>query len=787
MSHFVKFIIMKNKIANLCCLVTLLMTFVNVSAQNEILGRVVNEEGKGMPLVNVVLVSMSDSTFVTGVTTDSLGGYSMKVVDGTYIVRYSMLGYCTVTNDIKMGGSMTLGTVMLKQSPVELEGITVTRYRSPFRINSNGLDVDVEHDKYLSRQNDIYELLGKIPGVFSSGQSVQVLGKGSPVFYINGRKVTEQGEVENLSVDQIRKVRVVRVNDVRYDSDGAAVIDIRTKRPDEGLAFNTTANLTQSSHTSQKYGLSSSYSTGKLDVLLDYNYRNAKGKANERQTTKISADTIWNKVRMGDNIKNTELHHVKAGLAYHLTKDSEIGVKYTGSFGSGNGSVWDSLNVENNYGDKNVMKTDKFSRNNTNTHHINVYGDMNLPKDWKINVSLDYINMDSKNRNRIKEEDFTVSNIAYLNQSKWDVMSASLHASRYFENGSGINVGYDFSHTKGNNVIEYEGMQNVGRTDDKEIKNAFFLSYELPLGQFTLNAGLRYELLHNRLNGNDGRGDMKHTEHKFLPTFGVSYFKGNLMQTLSYSVSTNRPYFDEYNENFQYVNRYEYQKGNNALQSETVHDLSYMLMYKSLYLVLGYSYSLNPWMNNSYSMKGKSSVIISTQENLRYRHDFTAMINFHKEIKWWSPSWSMAVMKSILKYPGPNGTEYSDGRPMVMLNMDNDFTLPGGYILSANYHQNFKGYLQMLRIYSSSSFNVSLKKSLFKDRLRLSFDAYDIFNGERNHSIWRINDIVMDSYTKNDTRKFGVTLTYRFRENKTQKKNTSAEVEMKRLKFDSAE
>lgn len=775
---------MNNKIHILCCLAALLMSFMNVSAQDKLAGKVVDKEGMAMPLVNVVILSKSDTAYVTGATTDSLGCYSMSVADGLYMIRYSLLGYKTIMKDIKVDSSTTLADVDLEQSPVELNGVEITKQHSPFRLDSHGLVVDVEHDKYLSRQNDIYELLGRIPGVISSEQSVYVIGKGTPVFYINGRKATEQVEVDNLPVEQIKKVMVVRVNDVRYDSNGAAVIDIKTKRSTEGLAFNTTANITQSSRTSQKYGFSSSYNTGNLDILFGYIYKNAKSKADENQTTKTFADSIWNKERIGNSIKDYEAHYLNAGLAYHLSKESEIGVKYTGSFSSYNDNTENCLNVGNNYGDESRMTTDKYSKSNRDTHHANIYGDLNLAKNWKMAMSLDYIHTDSKNRYKIREEETSVRNVSYLNRSKWDIMSAGLHVSRNFENESSIEVGYDFSHTKGCNAIEYEGMQNMGRTNNRETKNAFFLNYELPLGVFLLSAGLRYELFYNKLGVIDGNGNMRHTEHKILPTLGVNYFKGSLMQSLNYSVTTNRPYFSDFNENIQYANRYEYRKGNNALRAETVHELTYMLIYKSLYIVLGYSYTHNPWMSNAYSMKGNSSVIISTQDNLSHRHDLSAMINFHKEIKWWHPSWSFMAMKSIIKYPGPDGTEYSGGRPIVMLNMDNDFSLPGGYILSASYHQNFRGYLQMLRVHSSSSFNVSVKKSFFKDRVRLSLDAYDIFNGERNRAIWRINDIVMDSYTKNDTRKFGVTLTYRFRDNKTQKKNTSAEVEIKRLKLE---
>ena len=49
----------------------------------------------------------------------------------------------------------------------------------------------------------------------------------------------------------------------------------------------------------------------------------------------------------------------------------------------------------------------------------------------------------------------------------------------------------------------------------------------------------------------------------------------------------------------------------------------------------------------------------------------------------------------------------------------------------------------------------------------------------------RLNDIIMNSISKEDTRKIGITVTYRFRTERTMNNRSAAENEMSRLNMDS--
>ena len=74
------------------------------------------------------------------------------------------------------------------------------------------------------------DLLNKIPGVSAEDEEVNIFGSGTAEIYINGRKVRDNSEIDQLSSEQIKRVEVVKNPGARYDASVKAVIRIITKK-----------------------------------------------------------------------------------------------------------------------------------------------------------------------------------------------------------------------------------------------------------------------------------------------------------------------------------------------------------------------------------------------------------------------------------------------------------------------------------------------------------------------------------------------------------------------------
>lgn len=152
-----------------------------------------------------------------------------------------------------------------------------------------------------------------------------------------------------------------------------------------------------------------------------------------------------------------------------------------------------------------------------------------------------------------------------------------------------------------------------------------------------------------------------HSDNTFLPSVTLSYSHGLLVQNLSYSVGTERANYADMNDNVTYVNRYEQSKGNSQLKTAITHSLSYLLMYKSLFLTLNYDYVYRPLLPVIYSLEGNSAVTVSSQDNLSHRQALSAMLNWRNTYKCYTASLTGFFQKSIMHYPGIDRTTFHDG------------------------------------------------------------------------------------------------------------------------------
>lgn len=756
-----------------------------VYGQHLIKGTIIDSENTVMPMVNVAFLNQVDSTLVTGAVSDSCGVYGTSLAGGNYIIRYSYMGYKTLYKKMQVNTDCTLPMVRMEASQTTLKEVEVTAYRKPFKLDRDGLLADVENT-ILAKQTNLNDLLCKIPGIQQRGNSIEVIGKGSPVYYINGREVMDQTELDNLSVDEIRSVKLIMNPSIRYNSEQRAVIEIKTKRLGDGFAFNVRGNLQQGNHFKQNYLINGSYNYKNWDFFFSYNYNRGRNNSALDVYQQTQSDTVWNLTQLSAKQNFNESHTYMGGFSYHFSPESEIGLKYVGKHSQNSTFSDDSLSMIPDRGISTFMKNNRDVSGKSISHHLNLFYVNDWENGWKINTYGDYIRKTDQGDGHIREweSDRSETSLNYYNKAVWDLFAAKLRLSYDTEKAGSISFGYDFSHTNGTNYIENVRAINNGRTKNMELKNSLFLAYDFSWKNLSIGTGVRYEYLRSDLKETYTGKRQNQNYHNFLPSVSLSYNTQTLQQSFSYSIHTERPPFGEMNDNAVYTDRFTYRKGNLYLKQAITHELNYMLFYKFLLVNLNYNNIHHPLIWAFYSMPGNSAVTINSMDNFDKMHNLTGMVNIQYPVKWWMPSLTLTCMKTFFNYPGPNESVLKAGRPLVMLNFNNSFTLPSGFLLSADFNYGSRGYYQLYEAKSYTSFNLSLKKSFLKDKLQLSLDAYDIFNKNNTRASARLNDIIMHSVGKEETRKVGFTITYRFRTEKKMNNQSAAETEMSRLNMD---
>ena len=208
----------------------------SMQAQNKLYGTVENN-GKPLPYVTVRLLE-TDSTFVSGVTTDTLGKYVFSNIEkGNYLVALSSIGYKPAFIQIKMSDkNLEVPLVTLETENVVL-GEVVVKGSSFIRKDDHVLVIpDKQQVKHASTGYDLlYNLM--IPSIEVNKRTGTVSTFGGKVsLYINGEKA-DYRDVQSLRPRDIENVEYYDVPTGKYANDVAAINYIVKKRQSGGYIF----------------------------------------------------------------------------------------------------------------------------------------------------------------------------------------------------------------------------------------------------------------------------------------------------------------------------------------------------------------------------------------------------------------------------------------------------------------------------------------------------------------------------------------------------------------------
>jgi hypothetical protein len=137
------------------CLLFMLGVFLAVSAQQvEISGRVADSKGQPVSYANITL-QHSDSTFVTGCTSDEKGRFVInKLAVDNYLLQISFVGYITqVIRLDNVSGTLDIGTVPLADEAIMLQGVTVKASNVMKRVDRQ---IVLPTDKQVKSSNGIH-------------------------------------------------------------------------------------------------------------------------------------------------------------------------------------------------------------------------------------------------------------------------------------------------------------------------------------------------------------------------------------------------------------------------------------------------------------------------------------------------------------------------------------------------------------------------------------------------------------------------------------------------------
>ena len=456
-------------------------------------GRLVDEQHKPLPYANILLLQ-ADSTFVSGAITDEKGDFRlMKDEKGKYL-RISSVGYLTLYKEV----DENLGTIQMKPD-AQLLGEVVVKANLPITRAKGDAMVTTVTGTLLEKAGNANDLLDKIPNVSAEGGNVNVFGSGKAEIYINGRKIRNASELEQLSSDNIKSVEVVHTPGARYDAEVKAVVRIHTKKPQgEGFSFNNITSTNYQWEWSFNEQFDFNYRKGGFDLGGTLFGNSSKGTQKKRLIQHSYLESHWMQDSYSDQKFTTQNMTAMLSANYMLNANHSFGVRYQfdrtpkSDFGF-------PMSTEVTKDDAFFETSDMTSmqkRQSTN-HQLNLYYNGKV-KNWSIDFNADgmwgYINQNDRAEENIRsvegDEEVTVTSHSRKENSLY---AAKLILSHPLAGGQ-LSFGSEYTYAQ--RINGYENLEGILNDDDSEITDngiSAFTEYARRFGQVQAQAGVRYE------------------------------------------------------------------------------------------------------------------------------------------------------------------------------------------------------------------------------------------------------------------------------------------------------
>ncbi|SEA62416.1 Outer membrane receptor proteins, mostly Fe transport [Prevotella sp. tc2-28] len=741
-------------LVSMMCLVAIASTAQGIS------GRVIDEQAQPMPFANVVLVSRADSAFIAGVVTKDDGTFSISTDKQDGLLKVTSVGYTTKFLDARTGN---VGDIQMQPDTQMLGEVVVKGSRPLVKMKDDALVTTVE-GSYLSKTGTAGDVLGKIPGVISNHGGVEVLGRGTPLIYINGRQMRNQSELDQLSSDQIKDVEVVMTPGAKYDATVKAVIRIKTIRPvGEGFSFNSRTVAGVNHYVYGLEELNLNYRTGGLDIfgMAEYENRRSRQTNDSRQDTYLQSHYQQNSLMHYYN-KNQMLAG-KLGFNYMLNDKHSIGMTYTvTSRPNRQTSDYFTTMLIGQQTDDQITGRGKVDGDDIQ-HIISGYYAGQTGK-WSLDANADVL-LQKQNSDNLTFEDATQGDnrtVTTRNDVKNRLYAAKFVAGHPLWKGK-LEIGAEGSYVHRTDVFgNVENIISASDTKIEENSTAAFVQLMQRLNKLMLIAGLRYEFLDSRYyEGGVKMGDESRTYSDLFPSLMLMYPLKNVRARLSYSRNINRPAFSQLSGNVKYINRYTYESGNPYLKPSYRDNLSLALNYKWLTGMIDYA-RVHDYIITSYSSyKDDPTIALLRKDNARSYDNLSLMVSVAPTFGKYHPQLMVATQMQNLEVQYRGETKKMNS-PMTIVRFNNAINLPFDSWLNADFSWRSAGDTENIHLAQSWQFDISLYKAFWNDRLTVKLACTDLFGSIRQKAtIYSdIREIYLDK--RLDTRNLELTVRYNF-------------------------
>ena len=766
-----------------------LMAVMAVAKTPDVTGTVLDENGEPMPFVNVVLLSLPDSSFVQGAMTDDQGHFKIQTLKNDGLLKVSSIGYETLYLDPHAFNGQA---IRMKEASLMLGEVVVKSQLPKIRVKGEAMRTTVE-GTILEKAGTVADALARVPSLEAERDgAVKVLGRGEAEVYINGRKVQDNSELSRLRSDQIQHIDVIQNPGARYAASTKAVVRIQLKKAQgDGFGFQENLNGMYQYGTTITNNLDVNYRTGGLDITASFwcgRYGHAKMLQNNNLFYYVGPDTYEEVITQnGKNIWKGWSPQFQVN--YMVNENHCFGAfyKYDRHPGADFRDKFITNNYQNGelteYSESDITQNDRFRKHIFNAYYNGKVGGLGI--DLNIDGLFDKTSVPGSTLEKttiLGDESFSRSIESNTNSAN-NFWATKLIFSYPVWQGN-LSVGGEYSHNHRTDAYSYSATASVPvkatDTETNESSTAAFMEFGRRFGLVFAQVGLRYEHIKNDYyNFNEREDEVCRDYGDWFPTAVISAPVGKVQLSLSYRRDIQRPHYSSLTSSTVYINRYSYQSGNPYLKPAYTHSLVFNAAYKWMNLMMNYARIKDSETMSTEPFPGSDDPMVSLVRPINSKEDYNQLIimpSLSPVFGCWHPTWRAFSIFQNYKTPSADGSTLTLNHPMVQLSWMNVIELPKNFRLSLDVDWVSKGDYNNFRLTKTRFYSgIGVQKDLnlrSLGSLTVDLRCMDIFNTNKTSAIiFGLREL----NTGNPARRtFMIDLTWRFNKAGSKYRGTGA-------------
>ncbi len=690
-------------------------------------GKVLDENHRPLGYANVILLSAKDNSYVGGCVSADDGSFLLPFSPEGAKLQISYVGYKKMVVAAKADM-----TILLQPEAQMLKGVKVTSKRSEVSYK-NGAFVANVAGTVLAEMGSAEEVIGHLPFVTGSEGSWNVIGRGKPEIYLNGRKITNTTELSLLDAKDILNAEVITVPGARYGSATNAVIRLRTVRKrGQGLSGNMLADYTQARQSPQtKENIHLNYRTGGLDIFGEVGTNYRKSLSTKNSDTWLTTNNEWRFADHSTSKTRGGNMRFQAGFNYETKNKQSFGARYeTGrQMGNVSGVSWGQMEsfCNGQLTEQTFTESRSFQKPHW-AHELNTYYNGVFGK-WELEFNGDFY----ANTNEGKQQAFNDGVMAAESESKEKskLYATKLVASTILGHGQ-LSFGTEESFTDRKDDFLQSGYAEDAFNHIKQTVVAGFAEYYMPLGKkMEMGAGVRYEYQKTTYYKKGMLSESQSPSYNdWIPFFTIGYNHKGLSLGFAYRLNKNNPAYQMLQSSVSYENKNNYSTGDPLLKPQKQHYFGLNGSYKWLTFMAYYSYVQDMYRTwyKPYDAEAHPDVLLKTMAVVPHSWLAGASLRMAPKFGLWRPSLTVNVdfyHEDVAHLNIP----IMGNDPKFTFKLDNSFSLPRKWFvnLTGNLSTRAAQGGAVRRCMGDMQLSIS-KKLLKNDALRIGFVARDMLH-----------------------------------------------------------